>query len=151
MNSNLRSNHGIQINPVVTIIFHMYLCSLYLCLIIYLCFNFSSDHYYYYYYYYHYYYYFFTLGVMLFSDKKCHNSRGQPVVSGIVAIFSFFSFHFELFRIFFITCYSRRSKSNFSIHFSKCFVTVSNAPITTELTSVFFIFHIFAISYFTSL
>ena len=100
MNSNLRSNHGIQINPVVTIIFHMYLCSLYLCLIIYLCFNFSSYHYYYYYYYYHYYYYFFTLGVMLFSDKKCHNSRGQPVVSGIVAIFSFFHFISNYFVFF---------------------------------------------------
>ena len=33
-----------------------------------------------------------------------------------------------------------KSKSNFSIHFSKCFVTASNAPITTGITSTFLIF-----------
>ena len=41
-----------------------------------------------------------------------------------------------------------KSKSNFSVHFPKCFVTVSNAPITTGITSTFLIFQIFAISYY---
>ena len=40
------------------------------------------------------------------------------------------------------------SMSNFSIHFSKCFVTVPNGPITTGITSTFLIFQIFQIPNF---
>ena len=44
-----------------------------------------------------------------------------------------------------------KSKFYFSIHFSECFVTVPNGPITTVIISTFLIFQIFAISYFSSL
>ena len=44
-----------------------------------------------------------------------------------------------------------KSKSNFSIHFLKCFFTVCSAPITTGIASTFLVFQILAISYCSSL
>ena len=89
---------------------------------------------------------------MLFAGKKCHNSGHRPVVSGIVASFCFFFIFFifshfisNTFRIIlsvpskqgFCNASIVKSKSNFSIHFSKCFFTVPNAPITTGITLPF--------------
>ena len=79
-----------------------------------------------------------------------HNSGPQPVVLGIVASFSF-NFHFtsNTFRIIlavpskqgFCNISTVISKSSFCIHFSNCFVTVPNAPITTGITSTSLILH----------
>ena len=97
-------------------------------------------------------------GLMLLPRKKCHNSGHQSVALGITA-FLFFHFISNTFRVI-LTVPSKqgfcndsivKSKSNFSMHFSKCFVTVPNTPITFGITSTFLIFQIFAISYFSSL
>ena len=83
------------------------------------------------------------------------------VVIGIISIFSFLFSHFisKIFRITlavpitqgFCNASIVNSKSSFSTRFSKCFVTVPNAPINTGITSTFHIFQFFAILTFNSL
>ena len=78
-----------------------------------------------------------------------YNSGPQPVVLGIVVSFSF-NFHFMSNTLQILAVPSKQgfcnistviSKSSFCIHFSNCFVTVPNAPITTGITSTSFILH----------
>ena len=101
----------------------------------------------------------FNFHFMSNTFRMSYNSGPQPVVLGIVASFSF-NFHFmsNTFRIIlavpskqgFCNISTVISKSSFCIHFSNCFVTIPNAPITTGITSTSFILHILAISYFKS-
>ena len=95
-----------------------------------------------------------------FSWWKCYSSGHQPlVVLAIVASFFFSHFISNTFRIILVVpskqvfCNSPIVKSNFnfSVHFSKCFVTVPNVLITTGITSTILIFQILATSYFNSL
>ena len=86
------------------------------------------------------------------------NELQYGMVLGIVASFSF-NFHFmsNTFRII-LAVPSKQGFCNIStviskpscIHFSNCFVTVPNAPITTGITSTSFILHTLTISYFKS-
>ena len=76
---------------------------------------------------------------MLFPGKKCRNSEHQRVVLGIAAFFYYFisntfciTFAVPSKQAFFNASIFK-SKSNFSNHFSKSFVTVPNAPITTGM------------------
>ena len=95
---------------------------------------------------------------MLISGKKYHNSGLQPVVLGIVALYCYHYFILNTFPIILATpskegfCNTSiaKPKSNFSIHFSKCFVTVLNAPIISGIASTFLIFQILEISKFNS-
>ena len=83
------------------------------------------------------------------------------VAIGIISIFSFLFSHFisKTYRITlaipikqgFCNASILNSKSSFSTHFSKCFVTVPNAPVNTGITSTFHIFQFFAILTFNSL
>ena len=91
-----------------------------------------------------------------------YNSGPEPVVLGAVASVASFSFNFHFMsntsRIIlavpckqgFCNISTVISKSSFCIHFSNCFATVPNAPITTGITSTTFILHVLAISYFKS-
>ena len=78
----------------------------------------------------------------------CQFSGQQPVVLGVVAFFSdhFISNTFRIIRAIpskqgFCNASIVKSISNFSIHFSRCFVTVPNAPITTGITLLVYLFH----------
>ena len=74
---------------------------------------------------------------MLISGEKYHNSGLQPVVLGIVALYCYHYFILNTFSIIltvpskqgFCNALIVKPKSNFSIHFSKCFVTVLNSPL----------------------
>ena len=84
---------------------------------------------------------------MLFPGKKCRNSRHQRVVLGIAAFFYYFisntfciTFAVPSKQAFFNASIFK-SKSNFSNHFSKSFVTVPNAPITTGISHYYDLSH----------
>ena len=96
---------------------------------------------------------FFLLsGLMLFPGKNATIADTNQLSYSCTVAFSFiyiyiyvYMFHFFnlLFSLFQVNKASIvKSKSNFSIHISKCFVTVPNAPITTGITSIFLILQI---------
>ena len=102
------------------------------------------------------------LGLMLFPGKKCHNGRNQLVVLGTVASFFFYFFPHFISKTFciiltfpskqgFCNASIVKAKSNCSIHFLKCVVTLCNVSITTGRTSTFLTLKFFAMSYLNSL
>ena len=101
-------------------------------------------------------------GLMLFPGEKCHNGRNQLVVLGTVASFFFYFFPHFISKTFciiltfpskqgFCNASIVKAKSNCSIHFLKCVVTLCNVSITTGRTSTFLTLKFFAMSYLNSL